>query len=111
MTFDGLCDRLPQVAGAVFGIEEGFDQARLDFLLLDVRLARRQLAEGVQERFREREALDALRAPFGGNFMAGHAPHLFRIIAEERAIEFGAELVDQVIFQRILRFALKQAGE
>ena len=42
----------------------------------------------------DREAFDSLRAPFCGNFLAGHAPNLFRIRFEECAVQTIAKPID-----------------
>jgi hypothetical protein len=40
----------------------------------------------MEKRLRDREALDALRAPVRADFIAGNSPHFFRVVAEERSV-------------------------
>src|ERR1700722_16034864 len=57
----------------------------------------------MRQRLAQRKALDALRAPFRADLIAGHTPNFFRVALEERFIQMPAETVDQEIFQRLLR--------
>jgi hypothetical protein len=70
-------------------------------------------AEGLLEEVRhhalQRESLDALRAPFGADLVAGHAPDLFGIRLEKGQVKLLAEAVDDEIFEGFL-FALGQAA-
>ena len=51
------------------------------------------------ERGGEREALDALRAPLGGDLVAGRAPDLLGVALEEGEVELAAEAVDEEVFE------------
>ena len=83
--------RLPHHAGAAARIAEGFDQG------LGARLAAlaqaERAAKPVEDGGAERQALDALRGPVGGNVVAAHAPHFLGVGLEEDAEEPLAELV------------------
>ena len=101
---DEAGDVLPELAGAVHGIEELFDERGFGVLLREVAAARTR-AEGalkeVSDSAGERESLDALRAPLRADLIAAHAPHLLRIGLEEGEIELAAEAVDEEVFETL----------
>src|SRR5262245_39071164 len=79
----------PEHAGAAAWVTEGVDQ-RLDdlatlggFLLLG--------PQGVQDGGLQRESLDALSGPVGGDLLAAHSPDLFGVGLEEDVEEPLAE--------------------
>src|SRR5262249_50857768 len=49
-------------------------------------------------RLAQREVLDALRGPVGGNLVTGNAPDFFRVGFEENPIETVAESVRHPLF-------------
>ncbi len=65
---------------------------------------REGLLDEVLQRGGEREALDALRAPLGGDLVAGRAPDLFGVALEEGEVELAAEAVDEEVFEGLLFF-------
>src|SRR5262249_16639501 len=64
----------------------------------------------VPDGFADRESLDALRAPFGADFTALNAPHLFRVRFEKCKVKFVAETVDEEVLQSALRDDWTQRG-
>ena len=107
-----LGNRFPQLAGAEFRVEELADKARLGIFLADVGtvrgaslslfLAGKNLLQRMDDRLRNREALDALSTPVRANLAARYAPHLLGVVAEERAVEFHTEAVDHEVFEATL---------
>jgi hypothetical protein len=57
----------------------------------------------------EGEALDALGAPLGGDFVAGRAPDFFGVALEEGEVEFAAEAVDEEVFKTFFGLDLVDA--
>src|SRR5271157_37784 len=98
---------LPKLAGAELGIEKLLDQRGFCLLLRNVAgmPSDKSLLEEVHYDALEREALDALRAPFGADLVARHAPDLLGIRLEKRQVKLLAKPVDDEIFQGFL-FAL-----
>ena len=88
--------RLPELAGAVFGIAEPLDQRGFHPAVF--------FAEGFGDRagedLHQRKPLDPLRAPIRRNLARMHAPEVFRVMLKKHLIERAAELVDVEIFQR-----------
>ena len=73
-------------------------------------LAAEGLLQEVRHHALQREPLDALRAPFGADLVAGHAPDLFGIGLEKSQVKLLAETVDDEIFERPL-LALGSSAE
>src|SRR6185312_5445246 len=63
------------------------------------------------DRSGERQALDALRAPLRGYFVAGRAPHLLRIALEEGQVKLAPEAVDEEVFEALFGLDLLHAAE
>ncbi len=99
----------PKLAGAELGIEEPLDQRGFGFLLCDAAGAFRGegLLEEMHHHAREREPLDALRAPFGADFIARHTPDFFGVRLEKSKVKLLAEAVDDEILERVF-LALRQ---
>src|SRR5271157_3423111 len=99
----------PELAGAELGIEKPLDQRGFCLLLRNVAgmPSDKSLLEEVHYDALEREALDALRAPFGADLVARHAPDLFGIRLEKCEVKLLAKPVDDEIFQGFF-FALGQ---
>ncbi len=90
---------LPHHAGATARIAEAFQQ-RLGFHAVIGALVQPQRAlEAIEHRLAEAEPLDALCGPIGGDFVAGHAPHLLGVGLEEDREELLAELVDRPVLE------------
>ena len=91
----------PKLAGAELGIEEPLDQRGLSLLLSDAAslLRSKSLLEEVRHHALERKPFDALRAPFGADLIARHAPHLLGVRLEKRQVELFAEAVDDEILE------------
>ncbi len=106
---DEIGDVLPELAGAVHGIEELLDERGFRVLLREVAAARLR-AEGALEEVSdsagERESFDALRTPLGADLIAAHAPHLLRVGLEEGEVELAAEAVDEEVFETLFRTEL-----
>jgi len=80
-------DLFPHLAGAELGIKETLDQRRFHVALRDILGVRlHRFLDRMLQRLEDRQTLDTLRAPFGADLMARHAPHLFRVGAEERVV-------------------------
>lgn len=92
-------DGFPHLTGAEFRVQELLDQRGIRFFLAHIVIALEQFAKRVEYGFADVQALDALRAPFGADFLAGHAPDLFRVVLEKSQIELAAEAVDEEVFQ------------
>ena len=60
------------------------------------------LLEEVHDHALERKPFDALRAPFGADLVARHAPDLLCVRLEKCQVELLAEAVDDEIFERAL---------
>jgi hypothetical protein len=89
LLYDVARDLVPHLSGAELGVQELFDQRGLRILLPDVAAAAfEHLPQGVEQRGPDREALDALGAPFGADPVARHAPDLLGVGLEERAVQF-----------------------
>src|SRR6201996_4125494 len=88
------------------GIKELPDERSFGVLLREIGSAwprAEGLLDEVPDGAREREALDALRAPLGADLVAAHTPHLLRVGLEEGEIELSAEAVDEEVFEAFLR--------
>ena len=53
----------------------------------------------VSNRLGDRQSLDSLRSPLGGNLLARDTPHLLGIVLEERAVQAVAKSIDEKIFE------------
>src|SRR5271165_896209 len=85
------------------GINQRFDDFRSVF-----RLLLRQ--ECILDCRTERESLDALRCPVGGDFLATHTPDFLGISLEEDIEQPLPELVDHPVLKRFWIFRGEQAG-
>ena len=94
----------PKLAGTEFRIHELLDQRSFGALLSNVTGG--LFLQKVQNRLRDGKAFDALRAPLGADFVAGYAPHLFRVRLKESEVKFAPETVDQELFQGLFRLDL-----
>src|SRR5206468_12731155 len=66
-------DLLPHLPGPELPIHESIDERRFDGFLGQAGFALRQkAADHVRQSLGDRKALDALRAPLGADFLAGH---------------------------------------
>ena len=99
----------PKLAGAELGIEKLLDQRGFSLLLRNVAgaFSNKSLLEEVRHHALERQSLDALRAPFGANLIAGHTPDLLCIGFEKRQIKLFAKPVNNKILKCAL-LALRQ---
>src|SRR5262245_31895584 len=79
---------LPHHTRAAARIAEGVEQ-RLDDRAILLRLLR---SDGVPDGGAQRQALDPLGGPVGGNLLAAHAPHFFGVSLEKDVEEPLAEL-------------------
>ena len=97
---------LPELAGAVHGIEKLLDERGFCVLLREVAAAlphAERAFEEVSDSGGERESFDALRTPLGADLIAAHAPHLLRVGLEEGEVELAAEAVDEEVFETLFR--------
>src|SRR5208282_2817045 len=93
---DFLCARFPHHARPQPRIAESVDQ-RLDNLLAVFRFAAGK--QRVLNRRSERESLNPLRGPIGGNLTAIHPPHLLGVGFEEDAEQALTKLVGDPVFE------------
>src|SRR5438045_501106 len=101
---------LPQLTWTILRIEKLFDQRSLRILLPDVArllFERKQFLDEMRDRRNQRQPLDALRSPGGGDLVTWHSPHLLRVALEKSEVELAAEAIDEKVFQRVLGFAGK----
>ena len=57
------------------------------------------------ERLGDRQALDALRTPFGGDLLTRNSPDFFGVVLEESAVKPIPEAIDEEVFERFFRRA------
>ena len=88
-------DFLPQLSGTELRIEEALDQARVRGLRREAHRATHRVNDGA----RERQPLDALRAPRRADPGAGDAPDLLGVRLEERLVELPPEPVDEEVLE------------
>jgi hypothetical protein len=60
--------------------------------------------EKVEDDAGEREAFDALRAPFGADLAAWHAPDFFGVGLEKQPVKLAAKAIDQEVFEGLFVF-------
>src|ERR1051326_8459296 len=95
-------DFVPHLPGAVFGIQELFDQRGFRIFLGDIAAPLEELPRKVDGGFRNGETLYPLCAPGGIDVAAFHAPNLLRIRLEERSIELASKSVDEELLEVLL---------
>src|SRR6185437_1508834 len=90
---------LPHLPGAELRVEKALDQTRLGAFLRGVRDGPEGFGQCMPERFADRKAFDALRAPFRRDLRAGYSPDLLGGVLEEGAVELVAKAVDQEVLE------------
>ena len=93
---DFLRARFPHHSRAQSRIAEGVDQRLHNLLAVFEAFAGKQR---VLDRRTERQALDPLRRPIGGNLSAAHPPHLLGVGLEEDTEQALAKLVGDPVFK------------
>ena len=118
LVFDVALGGIPHHAGAEARIAEGLEQG-FDFLSVIGLLVEAERAfQAIGHRVPQAQALDPLRRPVRGHFVARHAPDLLGIGLEEDRIELVAELVDRpvleaphILVRKDLRLAIAQHAQ
>src|SRR5207237_2853189 len=85
--------------GSELRIEKALDQTRLGGFLSGVVRGLEGFQQRVLDSLGDRQALDSLCAPFGGNLCARYTPDFLRVVLEEGPVKLVAKAVDQEVLE------------